>query len=106
MEGPVSFWGHKEKESNLILPEHDDDDDDDEVTTQLCFLFYFKQFEIKQKSCVVIYLKYIFYLIIYASTCIKKCQAGDTVRQSECHATLLCSVVAIDKLHTCAIAQV
>ena len=30
MEGPISFWGYKEQESNLILPEHDDDDDDDE----------------------------------------------------------------------------
>ena len=29
MEGPVSFWGYKEQESNLILPEHDDDDDDE-----------------------------------------------------------------------------
>ena len=29
MEGPISFWGHKEQESNLILPEHDDDDDDE-----------------------------------------------------------------------------
>ena len=27
MEGPISFWGHKEQESNLILPEHDDDED-------------------------------------------------------------------------------
>jgi len=26
MEGPISFWGYKEQESNLILPEHDDDD--------------------------------------------------------------------------------
>jgi hypothetical protein len=26
MEGPVSFWGYKEQESNLILPEHDDGD--------------------------------------------------------------------------------
>ena len=26
MEGPISFWGHKEQESNLILPEHDDDE--------------------------------------------------------------------------------
>ena len=25
MEGPISFWGYKEQESNLILPEHDDD---------------------------------------------------------------------------------
>jgi len=24
MEGPISFWGYKERESNLILPEHDD----------------------------------------------------------------------------------
>jgi len=27
MEGPISFWGYKEQESNLILPKHDDDDD-------------------------------------------------------------------------------
>jgi len=27
MEGSVLFWGYKEQESNLILPEHDDDDD-------------------------------------------------------------------------------
>jgi len=27
MEGPISFWGYKEQESNLILPEHDDDND-------------------------------------------------------------------------------
>ena len=27
MEGPISFWWHKEQESNLILPEHDDGDD-------------------------------------------------------------------------------
>jgi len=24
MEEPISFWGYKEQESNLILPEHDD----------------------------------------------------------------------------------
>ena len=30
MEGPISFWGYKEQELNLILPEHDDDDDDDD----------------------------------------------------------------------------
>jgi hypothetical protein len=30
MEGPISFWGYKEQESNLILPEDDDDDDDDD----------------------------------------------------------------------------
>jgi hypothetical protein len=35
MEGPISFWGEKEQESNLILPEHDDDDDDDETNTSL-----------------------------------------------------------------------
>jgi len=28
LEGPISFWGYKEEESNLILPEHDDDDDE------------------------------------------------------------------------------
>jgi len=28
MEGPISVWGYKEQESNLILPEHDDDDDE------------------------------------------------------------------------------
>ena len=26
MEGPISFWGYKEQESNLILPEHEDDE--------------------------------------------------------------------------------
>ena len=26
MEGPISFWGYKKQESNLILPEHDDVD--------------------------------------------------------------------------------
>ena len=26
MDGPILFWGYKEQESNLILPEHDDDD--------------------------------------------------------------------------------
>jgi len=32
MEGPILFWGYKEQESNLILPEqHDDDDDDDDL---------------------------------------------------------------------------
>jgi hypothetical protein len=28
MEGPISFWGYKEQESNLILPEHDGDVDE------------------------------------------------------------------------------
>jgi len=27
MDRPISFWGYKGQESNLILPEHDDDDD-------------------------------------------------------------------------------
>ena len=27
MEGPISFWGYKKQESNLIIPEHDDDDE-------------------------------------------------------------------------------
>ena len=25
MEGPISFWGYKEQESTLIVPEHDDE---------------------------------------------------------------------------------
>jgi len=29
-EGPISFWGYKEQESKLILPERDDDGDDDD----------------------------------------------------------------------------
>jgi len=28
MEGTILFWGYKEQESNLILPERDDDDDE------------------------------------------------------------------------------
>jgi hypothetical protein len=28
MEGPILFWGYKEQESKLILPEHYDNDDD------------------------------------------------------------------------------
>jgi hypothetical protein len=28
MEGPISFRGYKEQESNLIVPEHHDDDDE------------------------------------------------------------------------------
>ena len=34
MEGPISFWGYKEQESNLILPEHDDNDDDKKISEQ------------------------------------------------------------------------
>jgi hypothetical protein len=30
MEGPISFWGYKEKVKRLILHEHDDDDDDND----------------------------------------------------------------------------
>ena len=36
MEGPISFWGYKEQESNLILLEHDDDDDDDDEHIIYC----------------------------------------------------------------------
>jgi len=36
MEGPILFWGYKEQESNLILPEHDDDDDDDDDDDNIC----------------------------------------------------------------------
>jgi hypothetical protein len=35
MEGPISFWGYKEQESNLILPEHGDDDDDDDDVLEI-----------------------------------------------------------------------
>jgi hypothetical protein len=35
MEGPISFWGYKEQQSNLILHEHDDDDDDDDQSESL-----------------------------------------------------------------------
>ena len=34
MEGPISFWGYREQESNLILPEHDDDDDNQVPSVQ------------------------------------------------------------------------
>jgi len=33
MEGRISFWGYKEQEWNLILPEHDDDDDEQYKTS-------------------------------------------------------------------------
>jgi len=36
MEGPISFWGYTEQESNLIFPEHDDDDDDDDDDEKGC----------------------------------------------------------------------
>jgi hypothetical protein len=35
MEGPISFWGYKEQESNLILPEHDDGEETQNPT--YCF---------------------------------------------------------------------
>jgi len=38
MEGPISFWGYKEQESNLILPEYDDDDDDDDDISVFCYI--------------------------------------------------------------------
>jgi hypothetical protein len=31
MEGSISFWGYKEQESNLILPEYYDDDGHERV---------------------------------------------------------------------------
>ena len=37
MEGPISFWGYKEQESNLILPEHDDDDDEFPIMQHTCY---------------------------------------------------------------------
>jgi hypothetical protein len=42
MEGPISFWGYKEQETRLILPEHDDDDDggDDKLSI---FLYIFQK---------------------------------------------------------------
>jgi len=40
MEGQILFWGYKEQESNLILPEHDDDDDDDETVFTLPALLW------------------------------------------------------------------
>ena len=39
MEGPISFWGYKEQESNLILPEHDDDDDTDDTEDKIRFVY-------------------------------------------------------------------
>ena len=52
MEGPIIFWGYKEQESNLILPEPDDDDEDD--------VFYESYYHIPSYS-----LGSIFYLYIY-----------------------------------------
>ena len=40
MEGPISFWGCKEQESNLILPEHDDDDDNRKNINENIWKFY------------------------------------------------------------------
>jgi len=42
MEGPISFWGYKEQESNLILPKHDDDDDDDDDDVTVGFMYSFQ----------------------------------------------------------------
>jgi len=52
MEGPISFWGYKEKESNLILPEHDDDDDDNDDDDK-----HFYQFEVLNVNLSVFYKK-------------------------------------------------
>jgi len=52
MEGPISFWGYKEQESNLILPEHDDDDDDDFLLlNESLFLFIHYSFMV---PCIII----------------------------------------------------
>ena len=56
MEGPISFWGYKEQELNLILPEHDDDDDEE----QSCFkgfFFYLSTNHTKHK-CTSAFRKY------------------------------------------------
>jgi hypothetical protein len=51
MEGPISFWGYKEQESNVIFPEHDDDDDDEfwEKRSFVCTLvelqFFWQKFD-------------------------------------------------------------
>ena len=47
MEGPVSFWGYKEQESNLILPEHDDDDDYDDDDDDDEYLLTIEIFNLK-----------------------------------------------------------
>ena len=43
MEGPISFWGYKEQESTLILPEHDDDDDDELTHTIVWDILYLSE---------------------------------------------------------------
>jgi hypothetical protein len=56
MEGPISFLGHKEQESNLILPEHDDDDDGDDYydirayTSQCNLIFRMQKRTIKSSN--------------------------------------------------------
>jgi len=52
MEGPISFWGYKEQESNLILPEHDDNNENNVMSsnivlglvTNCCQLLYWLHF--------------------------------------------------------------
>jgi len=57
MEGPVSFWGPKEQESNLILQGHDDDDEQTlEVWNISNYLFskiyfYFQLKKLVIKTC-------------------------------------------------------
>ena len=49
MEGPISFWGYTEQESNLILPEHDDD--------IYCFLVYLVYFIYHIYNFIYLYRK-------------------------------------------------
>ena len=46
MEGPISFRGYKEQESNLILPEYDDDDDDDDI-----YIYIYRAFHNFLRDC-------------------------------------------------------
>jgi len=47
MEGPISFWGYKEQESNLILPEHDDDDFHTHLT--LCCTVFLEKLTVPER---------------------------------------------------------
>jgi hypothetical protein len=56
MEGPISFWGYKEQESNLILPEHHDDgDDDDDVADMETTKFINLQISLRKVTIVFVY---------------------------------------------------
>jgi len=52
MEGPISFWGYKKQESNLILPEHDDD----EITPVLIYFFLIEGCNLVYVLCLIIFL--------------------------------------------------